>query len=494
MLTKLCLHYFRGNISGFRLDNEHLVKLPTPSPPSIVAIDDEKKKKKKKKEKHKKRKRSSSSSDNDSDDDSEHVAANEEILLEQKSSQKKIKKNKKERKLDPGEEKQNQKTSREHENKSSPPRATTTTAAAPTTTRAAPAPAGGNENLAWRASLQRNDVKNGFFSSAENEIIRQGVISWAQARNLSTEDFSWIFSGVGHRSSDVRGLWKHVALGLPQRHIKSVAHAGNRIFHPFAGPTAWTPELDEELRSHVAELGNKWSVIGTRMRRTRENVRFRYRLLTSAVANTTQNKGQWTIDEEEKLKNAVSEFLQARKQAEEEADDAMEIPLVLKMPTTTDGNNNSDVDGDNGGGASSPTPASPCTSEQKIDNRRLIDNIDWGAIAQKVETRTADQCVKKWYDQISPSMIVRGDWGIGDDRRMLKALWRAGNIAEYEVEWGRLVPQRTSQQAKRRWRLMVKGVPEYKEKEFGEAVEYLVNKHIPHMKEKEPRGGRTTDG
>lgn len=39
-------------------------------------------------------------------------------------------------------------------------------------------------------------------------------------------------------------------------------------------------------------------------------------------------------------------------------------------------------------------------------------------------------------------MILPGDWGAGDDRRMLKALFRSGAVNEWDVDWSALVPGR----------------------------------------------------
>ena len=43
---------------------------------------------------------------------------------------------------------------------------------------------------------------------------------------------------------------------------------------------------------------------------------------------------------------------------------------------------------------------------------------------QAVRTRSNLQCLEKRYDQLSPSMVERGEWGPGDDRRLLRALYR----------------------------------------------------------------------
>ena len=87
-----------------------------------------------------------------------------------------------------------------------------------------------------------------------------------------------------------------------------------------------------------------------------------------------------------------------------------------------------------------------------------------------------------------PSLVSTGDWGIGDDRRLLKALYRAGHAREWQVDWGAAVPERSAVAAKRRWRLMLKSVPAYQEKEFTDIVEELVSAHLPALMDKAARG------
>ena len=84
-----------------------------------------------------------------------------------------------------------------------------------------------------------------------------------------------------------------------------------------------------------------------------------------------------------------------------------------------------------------------------------------------------------------------GDWGIGDDRRLLKALFRSGCSTEWQVDWSVVVPQRTAVAAKRRWRLMLKSVPDAQEKEFPAIVDELVSRYVPALKQ---RAGQAAPG
>lgn len=45
------------------------------------------------------------------------------------------------------------------------------------------------------------------------------------------------------------------------------------------------------------------------------------------------------------------------------------------------------------------------------------------------------------------------------------------------------LPPRPAPQAKRRWRLMVKSIPDSRDLEFGELVEALVDRHLPQLRE-----------
>lgn len=53
----------------------------------------------------------------------------------------------------------------------------------------------------------------------------------------------------------------------------------------------------------------------------------------------------------------------------------------------------------------------------------------------------------KWYSGLAPSMVEAGLWAPGDDTRLVAAL--AGGGAEWEIDWGGLVPGRSAAQVRR---------------------------------------------
>ena len=74
-----------------------------------------------------------------------------------------------------------------------------------------------------------------------------------------------------------------------------------------------------------------------------------------------------------------------------------------------------------------------------------------------------------------------GEWGSGDDRRLLRALLNTGAAEDFQVDWGQLVATRTAQQARRRWRLMLKCVKDANDQEFGDNLKTLVTTFTPDL-------------
>jgi hypothetical protein len=301
-----------------------------------------------------------------------------------------------------------------------------------------------DEELRWRARQKQQDIKSGPFSAVEKRAILESLENSAMSRGLSTTDYSWLIQGPGNRSGEIAGVWKEVAMNPNLRHrtIKSIAATGIRMVHPYARRGPFTSEDDEKLRELVEQKGPKWVEIGAQLKRTREAVRDRWKEIRLGAAKA---KGHWKEDEETRLKSAVEEYLKAKTR-------------VQSNSITARG------------------------SDPKTQDRRIVlDDIDWELISSRVGTRSGPQCLEKWYDQLSPSMVSRGEWGKGDDRRMLKALWSIRPSADYMVKWENLVKGRTASQTKRRWRLMIKAVSGYREKEFDDILSSLVETYMPHL-------------
>ncbi|KAL4432464.1 hypothetical protein ABPG77_001763 [Micractinium sp. CCAP 211/92] len=348
----------------------------------------------------------------------------------------------------------------------------TPAAAAAAPAAPAPAPAAESEEdvaeVRWRDNERRQNVKSGVYSKAEKETLRQAVINFAAKNGLPTDSFDWLFGSS--RSGATKGAWKKIAAALPHRTFKSVWAAGTRMLHEGNYQGRWTPEEDAQLLALVSERGRKWKEIGGAVGRMAESCRDRWLMIRQGEA---KKEGPWSDEETEQLRQAVQEYLAAKTAAEggatgSQGEDAATLTLE-----------------DIQGAASEPVVDADGAATVTVSRRIILDDIDWNVVSQAVGTRSNIQCLEKWYSQLSPSMVARGEWGSGDDRRLLRALFLSGAVHDYEVDWNQVVRGRTAQQAKRRWRLMVKSIPDSRDLEFGELVEALVDRHLPQLREQQ---------
>lgn len=300
-----------------------------------------------------------------------------------------------------------------------------------------------NSDQTWKEDLRRTRVKSGLYSKAEENTLREAVRQFAIDRDLPLDDFSWVIStGSKHRSADTKGIWSIVAKSLPQRTIKSVAAAGVRLFHPYANKGAWTEEEDASLRAMVESLGTKWTKIAAAIQRTPEACRFRWREIRLGAS---KNTGFWTKDEEARLTEAVEKF-----------------------------------------GKPAQTPAAG-GDDRASDRRIILDDINWEAVVAHMKTRSRIQCIARWYLRQGPTMMDRGDWGGGEDKTLLSALWKCGKEMDCDVPWESLVSGRTASQCKRRWAIMKKRVKGSKDYEFGQLVRKLVEMYLPQLLEEQKK-------
>lgn len=51
---------------------------------------------------------------------------------------------------------------------------------------------------------------------------------------------------------------------------------------------------------------------------------------------------------------------------------------------------------------------SPQAEHTQSDGRIILDDIDWDLVSEQHGTRSAAQCLTKWYTQLAPSMVTKG--------------------------------------------------------------------------------------
>ncbi|KAI3959327.1 hypothetical protein MKW98_018917 [Papaver atlanticum] len=81
--------------------------------------------------------------------------------------------------------------------------------------------------------------------------------------------------------------------------------------------------------------------------------------------------------------------------------------------------------------------------EEKASKHGMIhDNISWTAISYRLATRTGMHCCKKWYEQLTSSMVKEGKWADTDDYRLLDELLRLDACCVEDVDWDNLLEHR----------------------------------------------------
>ncbi|KAK9807939.1 hypothetical protein WJX73_004975 [Symbiochloris irregularis] len=312
------------------------------------------------------------------------------------------------------------------------------------------------EQAAWREDDKRQDVKHGRFSEDEKETLRQAAQDFASQHGLSGDDLSWLFSTRGlEHGSKARGAWQAIAAALPHRKYKAVYSAGTRMLHEGNYQGKWTLEDEARLLELVQEKGRRWKDIGAALNRLPEGCRDKHKEISLGQA---KKKGAWSAEETSALRAAVHGYL-ARRIAAEDEDQEDAATLSLE-----------DV----------------CQQAQQAEgpqgSRAVLDDIDWNIISRTLGTRSPLQCMDKWYDQVSPSMVATGQWGSGDDRRLLQALIRAGPPThDYQVDWGQMVRGRSAVICRRRWTMMKKCLPQNWNMNFGQQAKEMARVYAPGL-------------
>ncbi|KAL5636992.1 hypothetical protein ACGC1H_000839 [Rhizoctonia solani] len=149
--------------------------------------------------------------------------------------------------------------------------------------------------------------KKGKFSAIEEHQIEEALQSYAKARNLTPEEIDTIIFSKGKKAKEEYStFWSEITRAVPQRPIIAVYHHVRRTHHPMKQQGKWTPEEDAIVIAAVAELGQKWEQISSRVGRMSSDCRDRYR--NHLVDQDARIVGPWTKEEEEELTRIVMEL------------------------------------------------------------------------------------------------------------------------------------------------------------------------------------------
>jgi len=141
----------------------------------------------------------------------------------------------------------------------------------------------------------------GKFSREETDTVRRAVEEYCATKNIST---SRLCSECDHKA-ELKGAWMEIAKRLPHRTVQSVYRHGLRQLHPFRrGP--WTEAECQMLLELVTRMGKKWSAIQSKLNRSADSCRDKFREMSSDYV-----KGRWKEGETEILKRLIREYLKA---------------------------------------------------------------------------------------------------------------------------------------------------------------------------------------
>jgi hypothetical protein len=143
--------------------------------------------------------------------------------------------------------------------------------------------------------------QTGKFTKAESEIIRQSIEQFCAAKQISV---ARLCSECDHKA-ELKGAWMEIAKCLPHRSVQSVYRHGIRRCHPFKRG-GWTEAETVSLADLVQRLGKKWSAIQSKLNRSADSCRDKYREMSEEFV-----KGRWREQETELLKRYIREQLNA---------------------------------------------------------------------------------------------------------------------------------------------------------------------------------------
>lgn len=158
-----------------------------------------------------------------------------------------------------------------------------------------------NNNNNWNKNAFGSTVpkQKGKFSREESDLVRKAVEDYCASKQITA---ARLCSEFDHKA-ELKGAWMEIAKRLPHRSVQSVYRHGIRKLHPFKRGT-WSEEEVILLQDLVQKLGKKWSAIQSKLHRSADSCRDKYREIQEDYA-----KGHWTDDEIEQLKKLIREFL-----------------------------------------------------------------------------------------------------------------------------------------------------------------------------------------
>jgi len=266
------------------------------------------------------------------------------------------------------------------------------------------------------------------FTPEEDEKIKAAVLDYIDSHGLGDKGLDMVLNVRLH--PEVSGCWKEIAKGIPERPYESVYQRAHALLEK-EGRCKWTREELEFIEKTYEQHGASWRAVADALGISRFQVKDAW----CRLKYTKTKKGHWSQEEYQNLFNLVN--LDLHKRAKE--------------------------------------------PYKKSQYGMLRDNICWEAIGHKLETRNSAVCCKKWYEQLTSTMVASGDWCDTDDFRLINALYALDACCMEEVDWDNLLEHRSGDVCRKRWEQMILHIGEHAAKSFIEQVEVLAKRFCPNL-------------
>jgi hypothetical protein len=119
------------------------------------------------------------------------------------------------------------------------------------------------------------ELTKGPFNAEEEKLLINSFLEYAFEKNLDQEDLIKLITEKQTKKEE--SVWTKIAECLPTRSVQSIHNYCHRKFNPNNYKGNWTIEEVEKLMSLVKEHGPKWEIIGKEMERTATNVKDKYK-------------------------------------------------------------------------------------------------------------------------------------------------------------------------------------------------------------------------
>ncbi|OAY38061.1 RNA polymerase I termination factor isoform X2 [Manihot esculenta] len=280
-------------------------------------------------------------------------------------------------------------------------------------------------------TVQKKELVQGKrFSHEEDEMVKEAVLNYINARGLGEEGLKMVLNCKKH--PEIKNCWKEIGEALPWRPYISVYYRAHILFERDER-RSWTPEEYEIVHKFHEKYGAEWKTLAEALGKHRIHVKDAWRRIKLA----NRKRGRWSQEEYQTLFDLVN--MDLRMKAFEEV--------------------------------------------RSSKHGMLRDNICWTAISDKLGSRTTPMCCMKWYNQLTSPMVAEGQWLDVDDYRLVIALYDLDACCMEDVDWDNLLEHRSGDVCRKRWNQMVKHLGDHGNKSFADQVEVLMQRYCPDVLE-----------